>query len=213
MKWILWVCLGITGLSTVASSAGQQGVVQPAIRPAPPAATETAPAQTLPANFAVTDKYVLGAEDAILVTVWKEPTLSGPMVIRPDGKITMPLIGELQAAGVTPMQLTDEISGKLKKFVNDPTVTVTVTAPNSQRIYFVGEVMRQGMVVLTPDMTILQAVSSVGGLTPYANSKKMYILRHVNGKEQRIPFDYKKTLKSGNQQGLALMAGDTIVVP
>jgi polysaccharide biosynthesis/export protein len=171
------------------------------------AATEPAPVQDLDPN------YILGTDDAIMVHVWKEPTISGPLTIRPDGRISLPLVGDLPAAGMTPMALGSEIADGLKKFINDPSVTVTVTAVNSRKIFFIGEVMHSGAVPLTRDLTMLQAISAAGGLTPYANKRKIYILRGEKGKQVKIPFNYTKALKEGNQQGVVLTPGDTIVVP
>lgn len=171
------------------------------------AAAEPPPVQDLDPN------YVLGSDDAIMVHVWKEPTISGPLVVRPDGRISLPLVGDLPASGMTPMALGAEIADSLKKFINDPSVTVTVTAVNSKRIFFIGEVNRSGPVSMTREMTMLQAISAAGGLSPYANQRKIYILRGEKGKQVKIPFDYKKALKEGNQQGVVLAPGDTIVVP
>jgi polysaccharide export outer membrane protein len=157
--------------------------------------------------------YVLGNEDAIVVNVWREPSLTGGLVIRQDGKISLPLLGDLPAAGLTPMALANEISEHLKKFMNNPTVTVTVTASNSRRVFFIGEVLKPGPLPLTHQMSMLQAISAAGGLTPFANKKKIYILRGVKGKEIKIPFDYNKAVKKGDMQGVTLTSGDTVVVP
>jgi polysaccharide export outer membrane protein len=174
---------------------------------APDAAAEPAGVQDLDPN------YILGTDDAIVVHVWKEPTISGPLTIRPDGRISLPLVGDLPASGLTPMALAAEIADNLKKFINDPSVTVTVTAVNSKKIFFIGEVLHSGAVPLTRNLTMLQAISAAGGLSPYANKKKIYILRGDKGKQVKIPFDYNKALKEGNDQGVVLLPGDTIVVP
>jgi polysaccharide export outer membrane protein len=170
--------------------------------------------QDLPASAPdLSPSYVLGPEDAIHVNVWKEPTLTGPLLVRPDGKISLPLVGDVTAAGKTPMALAREIATALKQYINDPTVTVTVTAVNSKRVFFIGEVNHAGPLPLTRDMSLLQAISAAGGLTPYASKKHIYILRGEPGKQQKIKFDYTKALKTGNEQGIKLLAGDTIVVP
>jgi polysaccharide export outer membrane protein len=127
--------------------------------------------------------------------------------------ISLPLVGDIQAAGKTPQELSDSIQERLKKYIQDPLVTVVITAANSQRIYVLGEVLHVGQVPLTNGLTILQAISASGGLTPYANSKKMYILRTEAGKQIKLPVDYRKTLKGEGAPPPALMAGDTIVVP
>jgi polysaccharide export outer membrane protein len=157
-------------------------------------------------------RYIIGPEDSLQVTVWKEPTLSGAVPVRPDGMISMVLVGDLPAAGLTPMALSADISQRLKKYIQDPVVTVVVLGVNSQRIFMVGEVGHVGPLMLTPGMTALQAIVTAGGLTQFANSKKIYILRKVDGKEQKMPFNYKQALK-GDNQGVSLLPGDTIVVP
>ena len=208
--------LSLALFSSSPSLYAQQGVPKPngaaAVQaPAPAgameASAEAAPVQDLDPN------YILGTDDGITVHVWKEPTISGPLTIRPDGRISLPLVGDLRAAGLTPMALATEIADGLKKFINDPSVTVTVTAVNSRKIFFIGEVLRSGPVPMTREMTMLQAISAAGGLTPYANKHKIYILRGEKGKQLKIPFDYTKALKQGNDQGVVLLPGDTIVVP
>jgi polysaccharide biosynthesis/export protein len=159
------------------------------------------------------DSYVIGASDVLSVTVWKQPDLSGTLLVRPDGKISMPLLGDVEAAGQTPLQLGNRIETKLKKFVQDPEVSVVLTQSNSKVIYLLGEVGKKGPVQMTPGMTLLQAVSSAGGLTDFANSKKIYILRNDGGTQQRIPVHYKKALKGDPTFNVVLQPGDTIVVP
>jgi polysaccharide biosynthesis/export protein len=158
------------------------------------------------------NRYVIGAEDSLQITVWKDATLSGTVPVRPDGMISMNLIGDLRAAGLTPMALAADIGQRLKKYLQDPVVTVVVLGVNSQRVFAVGEVNRVGPLMLTPGMTTLQAIVSAGGLTPFASAKKIYILRNVGGKQEKIPFNYKQALK-GDNQGIMLIPGDTIVVP
>jgi polysaccharide export outer membrane protein len=157
--------------------------------------------------------YIIGPEDALQITVWKEPTLSGTFPVRPDGMISLVLVGDLPAAGRTPMQLSDEITTKLKKYLQDPSVTVLVMAVNSQRIYMMGEVGHVGPIALAAGMSPLQAIAAAGGLSPFANSKKIYILRTEAGKQQKIPFNYKLALKGDSTQEIKLQPGDTIVVP
>lgn len=180
-----------------------------------PAASQSAASQAVPKGVAGIDnaRYVIGPEDSLSITVWKEPTLSGTIPVRPDGMISMVLLGDLQAAGRTPMQLADEITVKLKKYVQDPNVSVVVMGVNSQRIFLIGEVGHVGPVTMTPGMTALQAIAAGGGLSPYANAKKIYILRNEDGRQQKIPFNYKAALKGDESQSLALKPGDTIVVP
>jgi polysaccharide export outer membrane protein len=127
--------------------------------------------------------------------------------------ITLPLLGDVQASGLTPLQLADQVAAKLKKYVQDPNVSVVVGSIHSKVIYLLGEVGRKGPVEMTSGMTLLDAIGSAGGLTDYANAKKIYILRDQAGKHQRIPVHYKEALKGNSQFNLILEPGDTIVVP
>jgi polysaccharide export outer membrane protein len=181
---------------------------------APAAATEGA-AQAAPGPIPSTDanRYVIGPEDVLQVTVWKEPTISGNFPVRPDGMISLVLLGDVKAAGMTPMQLGSDITDRLKKFVKDPLVTVVVTGVNSQRIYMVGEVGHVGPIPLVPGMTPLQAIAAAGGLSPFAKSKKIYILRGSQGHQTKIPFNYKEAFKGDNSQNIQLLPDDTVVVP
>lgn len=192
------------------------GMVCAGVAQQPPPSTAAMPSAAKPAaagGAGDSASYVIGPEDGLEVTVWKEPTLSGKFPVRPDGMISLSLLGDVQAAGLTPMQLSDRITQMLKKFIQDPSVSVVVSAVNSQRIYIVGEVTHVGPIVMSAGMTPLQAISSAGGLTMFANSKRIYILRNEQGKQQKIPFDYKQALKGDSKQLVPLRPGDTIVVP
>lgn len=160
-----------------------------------------------------TNTYVIGPADVLSITVWKEPALSETIPVRPDGMVSMALLGELQAAGFTPMQLTADVTNRLKHFVQDPRVSVVVTAVNSQRIFLLGEIAHAGPVPLTPGMTALQAISTGGGLTQFANVKKIYVIRDENGKQEKIAVKYKQALRGDTNQNLVLRSGDTIVIP
>lgn len=181
--------------------------------PAQPSGSSTPDTSTpLPVNQAGPE-YVIGPEDILHVAVWKEPDLTASLPVRPDGKISLPLLNDVQAAGMTPMQLADSLTEKLKKYVANPRVTIVVTAINSKRIYLTGEVSHAGAVPMLPNMTVLQALSSAG-LTQFANTKKIYVLRTQNGKQEKLPVDYRKLLKGEKmEQNYLLQAGDTIVVP
>jgi polysaccharide export outer membrane protein len=160
------------------------------------------------------NSYVIGTSDTIAVVVWKEESLSNKdTLVRPDGMISMPLLGDVMASGKTPLQLAEEIATKLKKYIQDPNVTVTLTAMNSKVVYLMGEVGKTGPLKLTSGMTVLEAIATAGGLTEYANAKKMYILRRAGDKQQKIPVQYKKALLGDLSLNLALNPGDTIVIP
>jgi polysaccharide biosynthesis/export protein len=158
-------------------------------------------------------EYVIGPEDVLHISVWKEADLTVTLPVRPDGKISLPLLSDVQAAGLTPVQLAESVTEKLKKYIADPRVTVVVTQINSKRIYMVGEVAHTGPIPMLPNMTVLQAVSSAG-LTQFANTKGIYVLRMENGKQQKMPVNYRKLVKGEQMdQNYVLQPGDTIVVP
>lgn len=157
--------------------------------------------------------YVIGPDDSLHISVWKEPDLSQTLPVRADGKISMPLLNDVAAAGLTPTQLAAVLTDKLKKYVADPRVTVIVTAMNSQRVYVTGEVTHTGSMALTPNMTVLQALASAG-FTQFASTKRIYVLRNENGKQVKIPVNYKKLIKGEDMdQNILLKPADTIVVP
>src|SRR5215471_10610953 len=173
---------------------------------------KTAAADSIPTSTPGSD-YVIGADDTLEVSVWKEPDLTVKLPVRPDGKISLPLLNDIPAAGLTPMQLKDSITEKLKKYIADPRVTVVVTAMNSRRIFVTGEVLHTGPMPLLPNMTILQALSAAG-FTQFANLKNIYLLRTENGRQVKMPFNYKEVVKGNHpEQNFMLKPGDTVVVP
>ncbi len=158
--------------------------------------------------------YVIGPQDVLSISVWKEPEMSRTVPVRPDGKISLPLINDVVAAGLTPMQLAMGITERVRKFIADPQVTVIVTEINSRRIYVLGGVNRAGAYPLLPDMTVLQALSGAGGFQEFADLKNIYILRNENGKQVKLPFNYKEVVRGKRpEQNVVLKPGDTIVVP
>ena len=158
--------------------------------------------------------YVIGPDDELIVNVWREVDLSRTVPVRPDGKISLPLLNDVQASGMSPMQLGAEITARLKKFISDPQVTIIVNRVNSQRIYVVGEVNHAGAFSLLPNMRVLEGISSAGGCTPFAKQTKVYVLRLEDGHEVRYPFNFKEVLGGKRmEQNILLRAGDTIVVP
>ncbi len=157
--------------------------------------------------------YVIGADDTLHISVWKEPDLTTTVPVRADGMISVPLLDDVQAAGLTPMQLAALIKERLKKYVADPRVTVVVTRTDSHRVYVLGEVLHTGPITLLHKMTALQALAAAG-LTEFAKTKKIYILRMNNGQEQKIPFNYKRVIcGEAASQNIFLQPGDMIVVP
>ena len=176
--------------------------------------TNAALAQAPNTNTATaSSKYVIGADDTLHIDVWKEPDLTATLPVRSDGMISLPLLNDVQAAGLTPMQLAASITEKLKKYLADPRVTVVVTQMNSQRIFVTGEVLHPGTMALLPNMNVLQALSAAG-FTQFANTKGIYILRTANGKATKVPVNYRQLLKGENMNQMIMMKpGDTIVVP
>lgn len=159
-------------------------------------------------------EYEIGPGDTLNISVWREPDVSGTVPVRPDGKISLPLVSDVPAAGTTPANLAATITERLRQYLNDPRVTVIVTATNSRRIYLIGEVVRPGAIPMLPNMTVLQALSTAGGFSQFANVKKMYLLRVENGKQTKIPINYKAAITGqAPEQNAPLKPGDTIVVP
>jgi polysaccharide export outer membrane protein len=159
-------------------------------------------------------EYKIGPQDVLRIDVWKEAEVSRVVPVRPDGKVSLPLLNDVQAAGLTPMQLSGLIADGLKKYMNDPQVTVSVSEINSRRIYVTGEVARAGAFPLLPNMTVLQALSSSGGFTQFAKLKNIYVLRTEDGKQVKLPFNYKDAVNGKKpEQNVLLQSGDVIVVP
>jgi len=204
-------CLGLLSLAAITVCAAQDQDYNSddnAARPNKAAAPEAHHAAPV-----VPVDYIIGADDTLRISVWKEPDMNVTLPVRPDGKISMPLLDDVQAAGLTPMQLGNSIKERLKKYISDPHVTVVVTAMNSQRIYVLGEVTHTGAMALLPNMTVLQALSSAG-FTQFANLRAIYLLRTENGEQVKMKFNYKDAIKGRDpQQNIVLRPGDTIVVP
>ena len=185
------------------------------IRSAPQNPDVAKSTQSASANTVATDPdYKIGPQDMLRIDVWKEPDISRVVPVRPDGKITLPLVNDVQASGLTTNQLAAEIAEGLKKYITSPQVTVGVTEINSRRIFVSGEVGHPGAFPLLPNMTVLQALSSAGGFTQFAREKKIYILRMEDGKQVKHPFNYKDVIGGKNvEQNIMLEGGDIIVVP
>ncbi len=160
------------------------------------------------------DKYLLGPEDAIEISVWKEPDLTKQLVVRPDGKITYPLIGEVQASGHTVKQLQEEIGKRLEKYVTDAHVTVILLKAQNYKIYVTGKVNKPGDFVIGKPVNVMQAISMAGGLTPFASPGSIMVLRTVGGTEETYPFNYKDVARGLMlEQNRMLLPGDVVVVP
>jgi polysaccharide export outer membrane protein len=180
--------------------------------------TQAAPADPSPSSSAVqahNDTYIIGADDVLSINVWKEPEVSKTVPVRSDGKISLPLAGEVQASGETPLQLEKLLAVKLQSFISEPEVTVIVTEIKSQKFNILGMVNRAGTFSLTSSLTVLDAIALAGGFKDFAKQKSIYVLRkNPGGGESRLPFNYKEVIKGNNMaQNIKLQPGDTIVVP
>lgn len=205
LKSLLLSLLLACALSSLAQSAGTE-----------PISSETARAATakVTAN-AHLDDYVIGSEDVLAVNIWKEPEISRTVPVRPDGKITLPLVGDIQASGLTPRKLQDDIAQGLRSYVSSPEVTVIVQEVKSLKFNIVGEIVKPGSYALSEPMTVLDAIAVGGGLRDFAKGSRIYVLRtDHDGTHSKLPFDYKQVIK-GKKLGenIELHPGDTIVVP
>jgi polysaccharide export outer membrane protein len=158
--------------------------------------------------------YVIGPEDVLYIHIWKEETLSRTVPVRSDGKISLPLIDEIRAAGLTPLQLKETLLMKLKEFIDIPNVSVTVMEANSFKVYISGQVRTPGVYRLRSETSLLQLIPLAGGFTEWANEKKILIIRKEDGKEKRFTVNYKKIVKGeASDSNINLKPGDTVIVP
>jgi polysaccharide biosynthesis/export protein len=176
------------------------------------------PSQSVDASTAAKphdDSFVIGNDDVLAINVWKEPDISRSIPVRSDGKISLPLVGEVQAAGRTPLKLEVEIANRLKNYISEPEVTVIVQQINSQKFNILGQVNHPGTFVIANSPTVLDAIALAGGFRDFAKQKSIYILRqNADGTQTRIPFNYKEVVKGQNSaQNIKIQPRDTIVVP
>jgi polysaccharide export outer membrane protein len=180
---------------------------------------ETSSAQPSPAAEAATkphdNTFVIGNDDVLAINVWKEPDISRSVPVRSDGKISLPLAGEIQATGRTPLKLEQDIAATLKSYIAEPEVTVIVQQINSQKFNILGLVNKPGSYVINNSATVLDAIAVAGGFRDFAKKKSVYVLRqNADGSQTRIPFNYKEVVKGQNpDQNIKLQPRDTIVVP
>ncbi len=181
---------------------------------APTVGNRTTAARPKPAGTAPVLAYEIGPEDLLEIVVWKEEGLKKEVVVRPDGGISFPLIGEVHAGGKTPQQLLEEITLKLARFIPRASVNVSVLKAASYKIYVIGRVNKPGEFTSGRQVDVLQALSMAGGLTPFAAAQDILVLRKVNGKDTRFSFDYSQVQGGiGLSQNIPLKSGDTVVVP
>jgi polysaccharide biosynthesis/export protein len=183
----------------------------------PTTTVTSSPAQSSvqPAKTSDDGSFVIGDDDGLAISVWKEPDLTRTIQVRSDGKISLPLIGEVQATGRTPLQLERDISTKLQNYIAKPEVTVMVTQINSKKFNILGQVAKPGSYSLSVAPTVVDAIAAAGGLRDFAKQKNIYILRQkAGGSESRITFNYKDFIKGKDlNQNIKLEPHDTVVVP
>jgi polysaccharide biosynthesis/export protein len=199
------VCILITRVLTAQSSG----------TPSPASAKTEVPTAAAANSKAHDDSYIIGVDDILAVNVWKEPEVSRTVPVRSDGKISLPLAGEVQASGETPRQLEQELSVKLKSYISEPEVTVIVEQIKSQKFNVLGQVTKPGSYLLGNSPTVLDAIAMVGGFRDFAKQKSIYVLRqNPDGTQSRFAFNYKEVIKGKNpEQNIRLQQNDTVVVP
>jgi len=158
--------------------------------------------------------YVIGPEDVLSIVFWRDKDMSAEVVVRPDGKVSLPLLNDIQAAGLTPEQLNERLTAAAGKFVQDPTATVVVKEIHSRKVFITGNVAKPGSFPLMGETTVLQLIALAGGLSEYANSKNITIMRAENGRTVTFRFDYKSVIKQKHlEQNILLKPNDTVIVP
>jgi polysaccharide export outer membrane protein len=181
---------------------------------APKPANSIAARPPVPAGVPLPPGYVIGPEDVLSVIVWRDKDMSTEVTVRPDGRITVPLINEVQAAGMTPEQLRNALTTAAAKFVEDPNISVVVKEINSRKVFITGQVAKPGAYSLTAPTTVMQLIAIAGGLHEFADAKNIIIMRTESGKPMAYSFNYKDVLKRKNlKQNIELKPGDTVVVP
>jgi len=217
---LLALCASSQALAqTPASRPAQPPAASPAPRPAGQPATQTAhpgpgASTGVSTGVPVPNDYVIGPDDVLGIVFWRDTDMTGDVTVRPDGMITLPLLQDVKAAGMTPDQLRQQIQQAAAKFISDPNVTVTVRTIKSRNVFITGEVTRPGPYPVTGQMNVLQLISIAGGLNEYANRKEITIQRNENGKTQVFKFNYNDVAKGKNvAQNIVLKPGDTVVVP
>lgn len=205
LKWLVVVVALATGLALVGTVAAQQASVK---------AAPAAAAAPTPVAVPVASDYVIGPEDLLQVSIWKNEAMSRTLPVRPDGKISLPLLHDIHAAGLTPLQLRDKIAAALAEFMPNPEVSVTVMQVNSYRVSVLGEVQKPGVLQLKAPTTVMEALALAGGFKDFASPSKIVIFRKDgSGQTQRLRFNYNRAVGSAGEENLSLKSGDVVVVP
>ncbi len=206
---ILSLCASV---SVSAQSSGAPVPRQPA--PATAAAQKPPAVPDIPDGVTPPSDYVIGAEDVLDIIVWREKDLSAEVMVRPDGLVSLPLLNDVQAGGLSVEQFRERVATAVAKFVESPSVTVIVKTINSRKVYVMGEVMKPGPYPLTAPTTVLQLLAAAGGPTPFADVKDISIVRTVGAKTVRLPFNYKEVARGRKiEQNVLLRPGDTVIIP
>ena len=219
--WLRWFvvmsCLSFAFDVALAQSPGKRVLTEPPAKKTPPTTGSEKPTPVDGRRITVQtqDDYVIGPEDVLAINIWREPEISRTEPVRPDGKISLPLIGDLAASGLTPGKLRTIITEKLKLYMDDPEVGVIVQEVKSHSFTIVGAVAKPGTYPLAKLVTVLDAIAQAGGLQEFAKARKIYVLRRMpDGSRATLRFDYKAVIKgNGFQQNVELSSGDTVVVP
>ena len=201
------VCLAVLCGAVLSPAAAQQAIRQPMPTPANGRAAETPAAHILPTG------YVIGVEDVLTVVFLRDKDLSAEVVVRPDGKISLPMLNDLHAAGLTPEQLSGVVEEAARKYIREADATVIVKDIRSRKVFVIGEVAKPGGFLLANEMTVLQVIAEAGGFLEHANKGDVVVVRKENGREQRLKFNYNEVVKGKNtEQNMTLRPGDTVLV-
>jgi polysaccharide export outer membrane protein len=204
----------VAGLNAQQAAPPSRGASASGVAPARGTAPATAAAGPSAAAASAPADYVIGAGDVLAIVFWREPDMSAEVIVRPDGRISIPLLNEVVAIGLTPEQLRQQLAVDGQRFVQDPNVSVVVKQINSRRVFITGQVSKPGPYPLTTSMNVLQLISTAGGLLEYADEKNIVVMRNENGKTANYTFNYKEVVRRKNlKQNIDLKPGDTVIVP
>jgi len=206
LKWFVVSAALLTGVMLIGTASAQQA----SVKSAPAKTPLAAPAVGVP----VASDYIIGPEDVLQISIWKNETMSRTLPVRPDGKISIPLLHDITAAGLTPLQLRDKIAAALAEFMPNPEVSVSVMQVNSYRVSVLGEVQKPGVLQLKAPTTVLEALALAGGFRDFASPSKIVIFRKdASGQTQKLRFNYNRAVGSAGEDNIALKSGDVVVVP
>ena len=210
--WVLWAGAPADAQTAASGAPSAASAARPiAVAPGPAAAATTVPPAV---GMATPADYVIGPEDQLSIVFWRDKDLSSEVVVRPDGKISLPLLNDVQAGGLTPEQLRNSVTEQARRYVEDPTASVVVRQINSRKVFVTGEVDKPGTYPLAGPTTVLQLLATAGGVKEYAAKDKIVILRREGGREVAYKFNYKQVVQQKNPgQNIELRPGDTVVVP